>query len=78
MMGVYGLGKRRGEISEWMEEKLGNGVCGERISGMRDGVVGEIKGWGWGRVERVYGIVWMDGIDYKVMEERGCGVRGGI
>lgn len=45
---------------------------------IREGVLGEMRGWKCGMVDGVYGIWWVDGMDYKVKDENGRGVRGGI
>lgn len=61
-----------------MEENLGNRVSADTISSITDRVLPEIKAWKSRSLERVYPIVWMDAIHYKVMDERGCAVSRAI
>ena len=43
IIGLYVLGNSTREISEWMEENLGNRVSAETISSITDRVLPEIK-----------------------------------
>lgn len=72
IIGLYALGNSTREISDWMEENLGNRVSAETISAITDRVLPEIKAWRSRSLESVYPIVWMDAIHYKVTDERGC------
>lgn len=78
IIGLYALGNSTREISDWMEENLGNRVSADTISSITDRVLPEIKAWKSRSLERVYPIVWMDAIHYKVMDERGCAVSRAI
>lgn len=78
IIGLYALGNSTREISDWMEENLGNRVSAETISAITDRVLPEIKAWRSRSLESVYPIVWMDAIHYKVMDERGCAVTRAI
>jgi putative transposase len=58
------------EISDWMQENLGNRVSADTISSITDRVLPEIQSWRSPPLEDVYAIVWMDAIHYKVMDEK--------
>ena len=45
IIGLYALGNSTREISDWMEENLGNRVSAETISSITDRVLPEIKAW---------------------------------
>ena len=68
IIGLYALGNSTREISDWMEENLGNRVSAETISSITDRVLPEIQAWRSRPLENVYAIVWMDAIHYKVMD----------
>ena len=70
IIGLYALGNSTREISDWMEENLGNRVSAETISSITDCVLPEIQAWRSWPLENVYAIVWMDAIHYKVMDEK--------
>ena len=78
IIGLYALGNSTREISEWMEENLGNRVSADTISSITDRVLPEIKTWKSRMLDSVYPIVWMDAIHYKVTDERGCAVTRAI
>ncbi len=78
IIGLYALGNSTREISDWMEENLGNRVSAETISAITDRVLPEIKACRSRSLDSVYPIVWMDAIHYKVMDERGCAVTRAI
>ena len=65
IIGLYALGNSTREISEWMEENLGNCVSADTISSITDRVLPEIKTWKSRMLDSVYPIVWMDAIHYK-------------
>lgn len=69
-MQIQYLGNSTREISDWMEENLGNRVSAETISSITDRVLPEIQSWRSRPLENVYAIVWMDAIHYKVMDEK--------
>ena len=60
IIGLYALGNSTREISDWMEENLGNRVSAETISSITDRVLPEIKAWRSRTLDAVYPIVWMD------------------
>jgi transposase-like protein len=53
-----------------MEENLGNRVSAETICSITDRILPEIQSWRSRPLDRVYPIVWMDAIHYKVMDEK--------
>lgn len=70
IIGLYALGNSTREISDWMEENLGNRVSAETISSITDRVLPEIQSWRSRPLDSVYPIVWMDAIHYKVMDDK--------
>ena len=60
IIGLYALGNSTREISDWMEENLGNRVSAETISSITDRVLPEIQSWRSRPLENVYAIV-LDG-----------------
>ena len=58
------------EISDWIEENLGNPVSADTISAITDRVIPEIKTWKSRMLDSVYSIVLMYAIHYKVTDER--------
>ena len=78
IIGLYALGNSTRQISDWMEENLGNRVSADTISAITDRVLPEIKAWRSRPLENVYPIVWMDAIHYKVMDDSGRSVSRAI
>jgi transposase-like protein len=78
IIGLYALGNSTRQISDWMEENLGNRVSAETISTITDRVLPEIQAWRNRPPDSVYAIVWMDAIHYKVSDESGHSVSGAI
>ena len=78
IIGLYAMGNSTREISDWMEENLGNRVSTDTISAITDRVLPKIKSWKSRMLDSVYPIVWMDAIHYKVTDERGCAVTRAI
>jgi len=78
IIGLYALGNSTRQISDWMEENLGNRVSADTISSITDRVLPEIKAWRSRPLESTYPIVWLDAIHYKVMDESGRAVSRAI
>lgn len=78
IIGLYALGNSTRQISDWMEENLGNRVSAETISSITDRILPEIKSWRSRPLESVYAIVWMDAIHYKVFDEAGRAVSRAV
>ena len=53
IIGLYALGNSTCEISDWMEEKLGNRVSADTISAITDRILPEIKAWKWRMLDSV-------------------------
>ena len=70
IIGLYALGNSTREISDWMEENLGNRVSADTISAITDRVLPELQSWRTRPLDSVYPIVWMDAIHYKVMDDK--------
>ena len=70
IIGLYALGNSTREISDWMEENLGNRVSADTISAITDRVLPELQSWRTRPLDSVYPIVWMDTIHYKVMDDK--------
>jgi len=70
IIGLYALGNSTREISDWMEENLGNRVSADTISSITDRVLPEIQSWRSRPLDSIYPVVWMDAIHYKVMDEK--------
>lgn len=58
IIGLYALGNSTREISDWMEENLGNRVSAETISSITDRALPEIKAWRSRSLDYIYPIVW--------------------
>jgi len=78
IIGLYALGTSTREISDWMEENLGNRVSADTISSITDRVLPEIQAWRTRSLDSVYAIVWMDAIHYKVMDDKNRSVTRAI
>lgn len=70
IVGLYALGNSTREISDWMEENLGNRVSADTISSITDRILPELQSWRSRPLDAVYPIIWMDAIHYKVMDEK--------
>ncbi len=78
IIGLYALGNSTREISDWMEENLGNRVSAETISSITDRVLPELEAWRTRGLDSVYPIVWLDAIHYKVSNEKGIAVTRAV
>ena len=70
IIGLYAVGTSTREISRLMEEQFGNRISPETISSITDRVLPELQSWRNRTLDPVYPIVWMDGIHYKVMDDK--------
>lgn len=70
IIGLYAVGTSTREISRLMEEQFGNRISPETISSITDRVLPELQSWRNRTLDAVYPIVWMDGIHYKVMDDK--------
>lgn len=70
IIGLYAIGNSTREISDILEEQLGNRISAETISSITDRVLPDIQSWKNRPPDRVYPIVWLDAVHYKVMDEK--------
>lgn len=70
IIGLYAIGNSTREISDILEEQFGNRISAETISSITDRVLPEIQSWKNRPLDRVYPIVWLDAVHYKVMNEK--------
>ncbi len=70
IIGLYAIGTSTREISDILEEQFGNRISAETISSITDRVLPEIQSWKSRPLDRVYPIVWLDAVHYKVMDEK--------
>ena len=70
ILGLYAIGNSTREISDILEEQFGNRISAETISSITDRVLPEIQSWKNRPLDRVYPIVWLDAVHYKVMDEK--------
>ena len=70
IIGLYTIGNSTREISDILEEQFGNRILAETISSITDRVLPEIQSWKNRPLDRVYPIVWLDAVHYKVMDEK--------
>ena len=66
IIGLYAIGNSTREISDILEEQFGNRISAETISSITDRVLPEIQSWKNWPLDRVYPIVWLDAVHYKV------------
>lgn len=70
IIGLYAIGNSTREISDVLEEQFGNRISAETISSITDRVLLEIQSWKSRPLDRIYPIVWLDAVHYKVMDEK--------
>lgn len=70
IIGLYAIGNSTREISDMLEEQFGNRISAETISSITDRVLPEIQSWKSRPLDRIYPIVWLDAVHYKVMDEK--------
>ena len=70
IIGLYAIGNSTREISDILEEQFGNRISAETISSITDRVLPEIQSWKSRPLDRIYPIVWLDAVHYKVMDEK--------
>ena len=70
IIGLYALGNSTREISDWMEENLGNRVSADTISSITDRVLPELQSWRTRPLDPDYPLGWIDDIHYKDMDDK--------
>lgn len=69
IIALYGLGMSYRDISSHIEEMYGLEVSTGTLSTVTDKILHTVKEWQARPLERVYPIVWLDAIHYKIREE---------
>ena len=70
IIGLYAIGNSTRKINDILEEQFGNRISADTISSITDRVLPEIQSWKNRPLDRVYPIVWLDAVHYKVMDEK--------
>lgn len=70
IIGLYGLGMRYSDIQSHIAEMYGLNVSDGLINSITDKVIPTIKEWQARPLERLYCIIWMDAIHFKVRQDR--------
>lgn len=69
ILGLYGLGMSYSDIQSHLSEMYGLSVSDGTINSITDRVISAIREWQSRPLERLYAIVWMDAIHFKIRED---------
>lgn len=69
ILGLYGLGMSYSDIQTHLTEMYGLTVSDGTINAITDRVIPAIRDWQSRPLERLYAIVWMDAIHFKIRED---------
>lgn len=69
IMGLYGLGMSYNDIQTHLSEMYGISISDGTINSITDRVIPAIREWQSRPLERIYAIVWMDAIHFKIRED---------
>jgi len=69
ILALYGMGVSYNEIKQHLTEMYGIAVSDGTINSITDRVIPEIREWQSRPLERIYAVVWMDAIHFKIREE---------
>jgi len=69
ILGLYGLGMSYKDIQTHLTEMYGVSVSDGVINSITDRIIPEIREWQSRPLERIYAIVWMDAIHFKIRED---------
>src|SRR5690606_23602664 len=69
LIGMYGLGISLRDISPHIKEMYDTDISHATLSAITDRVIPEVKEWQSRPLDRLYTIVWMDAMHYKVKED---------
>lgn len=69
IIALYGLGMSYRDISSHIEEMYGLEVSTGTLSAVTDKILHTVKEWQARPLERVYPIIWLDAIHYKIREQ---------
>lgn len=69
ILGLYGLGMSYSDIQKHLSEMYGVAVSDGTLNAITDRVIPAIREWQSRPLERLYAIVWMDAIHFKIRED---------
>ena len=69
ILGLYGLGMSYSDIQSHLSEMYGIEISDGVLNNITDRIIPVIREWQSRPLERIYPIVWMDAIHFKVREE---------
>jgi len=69
ILGLYGLGMSYSDIQSHLSEMYGISVSDGTINSITDRIIPSIREWQSRPLERLYAIVWMDAIHFKIRED---------
>jgi len=69
ILGLYGLGMSYSDIQTHLTEMYGVSVSDGTINAITDRIIPAIREWQSRPLERLYAIVWMDAIHFKIRED---------
>jgi transposase-like protein len=69
ILGLYGLGMSYSDIQTHLKEMYGLSVSDGAINAITDRVIPAIREWQSRPLERLYAVVWMDAIHFKIRED---------
>jgi transposase-like protein len=69
ILSLYGLGVSYSDIQKHLQEMYGLSVSDGTINSITDRIIPTIREWQSRPLERLYGIIWMDAIHFKVRED---------
>lgn len=69
ILGMYGLGMSFRDISAHIKEMYDTDISHATLSGITDRIIPQVKDWQSRPLDRLYTIVWMDAMHYKVKED---------
>ena len=69
ILGLYGLGMSYNDIQSHLMEMYGVSVSDGVINSITDRIIPAIREWQSRPLERIYAIVWMDAIHFKIRED---------
>lgn len=69
ILGLYGLGMSYSDIQTHLTEMYGLSVSDGTINAITDRIIPAIREWQSRPLERIYAVVWMDAIHFKIRED---------
>jgi transposase-like protein len=71
IIGLYGLGMSLRDISKHIEEMYDTSISANTLSEITDRIIPSVIKWQSRPLERIYAIVWLDAMYYKVKDDTG-------